>query len=80
MSLQKSEHYQNGTQNGMQNGAPLKRQTTVNLDPLSAAHVYYGESHSKKDRVRTYSSVRIPSLIALAPAQPLCVLCKRHKN
>ena len=59
MSLQKSEHQQNG----VQNGTALKRQTTVNLDPLSAAHVYYGESHSKKDRVRTYSSVCLFSFL-----------------
>ena len=54
MSLQKSEHNTNGIANGM---TGVKRQGTVSLDPLSAAHVYYGESHSKKDRVRTYSSV-----------------------
>lgn len=57
MSSQKSA-YQNGT-TVIGHGAALKRQTTVNLDPLSAAHVYYGESHKKKDRVRTYSSVCI---------------------
>jgi len=36
-----------------------RRQPTVELDPLSAAHVYYGESHSKgkNARVRTFSTV-----------------------
>jgi hypothetical protein len=55
MSSQKSG---DGHVNGEEKN--LQRKTTVNLDPLSAAHVYYGESHSKKDKVRTYSSVCLP--------------------
>lgn len=56
MSSQKSEHSKNGTANGM---TAVKRQGTINIDPLSAAHVYYGDSHRKQDRVRTYSSVSL---------------------
>ncbi|KAF2399422.1 neutral trehalase short isoform [Trichodelitschia bisporula] len=37
---------------------PLHRQPTIDLDPLSAAHIYYGESHKGRNaRVRTYSSI-----------------------
>lgn len=38
--------------------SPPKRTSTIDLDPLSAAHVYYGESHrNKAARVRTYSAI-----------------------
>jgi hypothetical protein len=37
----------------------LQRQNTVELDPLSTAEIYYGQSHKNKagSRVRTYSTV-----------------------
>ncbi|RDI86019.1 hypothetical protein Vi05172_g4029 [Venturia inaequalis] len=35
-----------------------KRQGTLEIDPLSAARVYYGDSHNRKaERVRTYSAI-----------------------
>lgn len=34
-----------------------RRTATIDLDPLSAPHIYYGESHKKNARVRTYSTV-----------------------
>ena len=30
------------------------------LDPFSAAHIYYGDSHKPKSRVRTFSAVSWP--------------------
>lgn len=34
-----------------------RRTATIDLDPLSAPHIYYGESHKKNARVRTYSTI-----------------------
>ena len=36
-----------------------RRTATIDLDPLSAPHIYYGESHKKNARVRTYSTVSL---------------------
>ncbi|OCK79124.1 glycoside hydrolase family 37 protein [Lepidopterella palustris CBS 459.81] len=35
----------------------LHRSSTIEPDPLSAPHIYYGESHKKNTRVRTYSTI-----------------------
>jgi hypothetical protein len=51
----------------------LSRQGTVDLDPLSSADVYYGESHNKKSRIRTYSAVSHGYLRMLVVANSLAV-------
>ncbi|KAF2203171.1 neutral trehalase short isoform [Delitschia confertaspora ATCC 74209] len=37
-----------------------RRSSTIDVDPLSAAHVYYGESHKKHAKNRTYSAIVEP--------------------
>jgi alpha,alpha-trehalase len=37
-----------------------RRTSTIALDPLSAPHVYYGESHKKHAKNRTYSAIVEP--------------------
>jgi hypothetical protein len=48
----------------MDMGSDLQRQNTIELDPLSTAEIYYGQSHKNKAgaRVRTYSTVCLFSM------------------
>lgn len=53
-----------------QNSGPRHHRSATNdIDPLSAAQIYYGDSHKRKTKTRTYSSVRSVPPVLLEPRE-----------